>query len=85
MRTVTLSAPDDFDAWRDAARALAADEVPPDSVVWQVGETPTDLFAGEAVAHTAPAASPGFSVPRPFLDLARNVVLANVPERFSLL
>ena len=84
MRTVTLPTPDDFDAWRDAARPLAAAEVPPDDVVWQVGDASTDLFAGEAVAHEAPA-SAGFTVPRPFIDLARNVVLANDPERFALL
>ena len=85
MKTVTLPTPDDFDAWRDAARALAADEVPPDDVVWQVGDAPADLFAGQAVAHAPPAAQPGFSVPRPFIDLARDVVLAGDPERFSLL
>ena len=84
MRTVTLPAPDDFDAWRDAARPLAAAEIPPDDVVWQVGDAPTDLFAGESVAHEA-RASPGFTVPRPFIDLARNVVLANDAERFALL
>ena len=84
MRTATLPAPDDFDAWRDAARALAADGVPPDDVVWQVGEAPQDLFAGEAVAHV-PRATPGFSVPRPFIDLARTAILANDPERFTLL
>ena len=85
MRTVTLPAPDNFDAWRDAARGLAAADTPPDDVVWQVGAVPTDLFAGEAVAHAAPAASPGFAVPRAFLDLARTVVLASDPERWSLL
>ena len=84
MKTVTLPTADDFDAWRDAARALAADDVPPDDVVWQVGDAPQDLFAGEAVAHAAPK-SPGFSVPRPFIDLARSVVLADAPERFALL
>ena len=40
-----LFAADDFDAWRDAARALAAEQVPPEDVVWQVGDTPVDLFA----------------------------------------
>ncbi|WP_174279348.1 UdgX family uracil-DNA binding protein [Sphingomonas bacterium] len=85
MRTVTLPAPDDFDAWRDAARGLAAAQVPPDDVVWQVGAEPRDLFAGEAVANEAPPASPGFSVPRAFLDLARDVVLADEAERWSLL
>ena len=85
MKVVTLPAADDFDAWRDAARALAADDVPPDCVIWQVGDAPGDLFAGQAVVHAPPTASPGFSVPRPFIDLARDVVLANDPERFTLL
>ncbi|WP_308815320.1 UdgX family uracil-DNA binding protein [Sphingomonas sp. GV3] len=87
MRIVTLPAPDDFEAWRDAARALAAAEVPPGDVVWQVGDTPADLFAvaadGQAAAETGPGAT--FSVPRGFVDLARSVVLADDPERFALL
>ncbi|WP_287978776.1 UdgX family uracil-DNA binding protein [Sphingomonas sp.] len=87
MRIVTLPAPDDFEAWRDAARALAAAEVAPDDVVWQVGDTPADLFAvaagGQAAAETGPGAT--FSVPRGFVDLARSVVLADDPERFALL
>jgi DNA polymerase len=85
MRVVTLPAPDDFDAWRDAARGLAAEQVPPDDVVWQVGDQATDLFAGTGEAPPAPAASPGFSVPRAFIDLARKVAMANDPERFALL
>ncbi|MBB4154819.1 DNA polymerase [Sphingomonas jinjuensis] len=85
MRVVTLPAPDDFDAWRDAARGLAAEQVPPDDVVWQVGDTVTDLFAGTGDAPPPPAASPGFSVPRAFIDLARKVAMANDPERFALL
>ncbi|KQR80441.1 UdgX family uracil-DNA binding protein [Sphingomonas sp. Leaf343] len=84
MRVVTLDQPDDFDGWRDAARGLAADEVPPDDVVWQVGDVATDLFAGEAEARAVPA-STGFSVPRTFIDLARSVVLSSEPERFALL
>ncbi|HEU0066461.1 MAG TPA: UdgX family uracil-DNA binding protein [Sphingomonas sp.] len=85
MRVVTLPAPDDFDAWRDAARGLIADATPPEDVVWQVGDAPTDLFAGEADARAAPPPSAGFTVPRPFLDLARSVVPSREPERFALL
>ncbi len=91
MRVVTLAEPDDFDGWRDAARALAAEGVPPDDVVWQVGGEAGDLFgAGDLAGDGAPppsagATSPGFSVPRPFLDLARSVALASDAERFALL
>lgn len=86
MRLVTLSNPDDFDGWRDAARELAAEDVPPDDVVWQVGAMPADLFAGEAESREGTSPPPsGFSVPRAFIDLARDVVMANDPERFALL
>ena len=84
MHVVTLPAPDDFDAWRDAARGLIAEGARPDDVVWQVGDVATDLFAD---AGTTVPASPAarFAVPRAFLDLARSVVLASDPERFALL
>jgi probable DNA metabolism protein len=86
MRTVTLGEPDDLDGWRDAARGLAAEGVPPEDVVWQIGDAPVDLFAGGTDTHgPAPTPGGGFSVPRAFLDLARDVVLASDPERFALL
>ncbi len=84
MRLITLPAPDDFDAWRDAARGLLAHDVPAEDVVWQVGGQATDLFA-KAASPSATTAAPGFKVPRAFLDLARNAILNRDPERFSLL
>ena len=84
MRIITLPAPDDFDAWRDAARGLIADSVPPDQVVWQVGDQPADLF-GAAAADVPTIATPRFNVSRAFIDLARSVILSNDPERFALL
>ena len=85
MRIITLPAPDDFDAWRDAARPLAAAGVPPDDIVWQVGDTPADLFATAADDTPPPQTGTAFSVPRAFIDLARSVVLSSDPERFALL
>ncbi|WBH16957.1 UdgX family uracil-DNA binding protein [Sphingomonas radiodurans] len=84
MRLVTLSAPDDFDAWRDAARGLLADSVPAEDVVWQVGAEAGDLFAAVATPRADPV-GPAFKVPRAFLDLARNAILHRDPERFALL
>ena len=82
MRVATLTAPDDFEGWRDAARNLAAARVPAWDVVWQVGETPADLFGDEAVLETH---APPLRVPRPFVDLARTVILHADPQRFALL
>ncbi|HEX8484455.1 UdgX family uracil-DNA binding protein [Sphingomonas sp.] len=84
MRVVTLPQPDDFDAWRDAARALFSDATPPENVIWQVGDAPTDLFAADEPTPPPPP-GPAFTVPRAFLDLARSVVLSREPERFALL
>ena len=84
MRTVHLATPDDFDGWRDAARALATARVQPEEVVWQAGDSAADLFADEAVTD-APAEGMAFSVPRAFVALARDAVCHSDPERFALL
>jgi DNA polymerase len=84
MRAVTLAAEDDFDGWRDAARTLALAAVPPEEVVWQVGQQTGDLFGG---APEPVAAAPGaiFSVPRAFLSLAETAICHADPQRFALL
>jgi DNA polymerase len=81
MRVVRLSAEDDFEGWRDAARALASAAVAAEEVSWQVGAAP-DLFGTDA-APLGPAAP--FPVPRAFVDLAGSAVCHSDPERFALL
>ncbi|WP_066808148.1 UdgX family uracil-DNA binding protein [Sphingomonas asaccharolytica] len=84
MRIVTLEAEDDFDGWRDAVRGLVLDQVPPDQMVWQVGEDdPGELFAGEM--PVVPVDRGAFSVPRGFIDLARSAILHADRQRFALL
>jgi len=84
MHRVILAAPDDFGGWRIAARSLAAARVPADTVVWQVGETPTDLFAA-ATSDPIPVATGKFAVPRAFIALAGSAILNRDPQRFALL
>ena len=81
VHRVPLPAPDDFDAWRDAARALAEAGVPAGAVVWQVTGGEPDLFGEERPRASAPS----FAVPRAFVDLARSAVCHSDPERFALL
>jgi uracil-DNA glycosylase len=81
MRVVTLEHEEDFDGWRDAARSLALGRVPPSDVTWSVGGS-RELFGDEAVLESG---GPAFSVPRPFVELARSVICHGDPERFSLL
>jgi uracil-DNA glycosylase len=82
MRVAYLRSEDDFDGWRNAARALASARISADQVVWQVGEQASDLFGDEAAPDAAAGA---FSVPRPFVELAQSVVAHADPERFALL
>ncbi len=81
MRTVTLSEPDDFDAWRDAARALVLAKMPPDRITWTSG-TGVDLFA---TTDGLPDATGALTVPRAFPDLAKSAICHSDPERFALL
>jgi DNA polymerase len=81
LHRVTLSAPDDFEGWRDAARNLAEAGVPANAVVWLVEGEAQDLFGSEAPQEIAPS----FAVPRGFVNLAQTVICHSDPERFALL
>jgi uracil-DNA glycosylase len=83
IRTVRLAAPDDFEGWREAARALALVGAAPEEIVWQVAGEAADLFGAPAAAPPAPAGL--FSVSRAFVALAEAVVCHRDPERFALL
>lgn len=78
---MTLPAPDDFDAWRDGARSLVEEAVPPEAIVWQVEGADAELFGTDSRAGEAPS----FAVPRGFVEIARDVLCHSDPERFSLL
>lgn len=83
IRTVRLAAPDDFDGWREAARALALIGAAPSEILWEVVGSEADLFGAPVPAPPAPAGL--FSVPRPFVELAKQVVCHKDPARFGLL
>jgi len=85
LRAVTLAADDDFEGWRDAARALAQAHVAPPEIVWRVGEGGGDLFAAEAAPPPPPASGAQLRVPKAFVQLAQTVLLHSDPQRFSLL
>ncbi len=81
MHGVVLARETDWDGWRRATRALVLGGVPPEAIVWSVGEA-ADLFAdGSAL----PEAAGTFNVPRALVALAETAILAREPERFALL
>ena len=80
---VCLAAEDDFDGWRDSARALAEANVPAHAIAWQVDGGEADLFAGLGTGPPPPGT--GFAVPRSFIDLAKAAICFSDPQRFALL
>lgn len=76
--TVHLASETDFAGWRDAARRLAMNEVPPDEIVWRVGRV------GD---NTLPDIPPGalLRVPKEFIERAGTAICHSDPERFALL
>ncbi len=83
MIMARLSAEDDFDGWRDQCRGLLRIGAKSENVIWQVGDTRTDLFA--ATATPTKPTGPVIGVPPEFVNLARSVICHSDPKRFALL
>ncbi|WP_245215539.1 UdgX family uracil-DNA binding protein [Pararoseomonas baculiformis] len=84
MFSVPLSAPDDFEGWRAAARGLVMAGVRPADVDWRVAGDPVPLFGG-GPPPAPPEGAEAPRVPRDFPDLARLVAMHRDGERFALL
>lgn len=83
---VSLPASDDFDAWRERARALVRSRVPPEQVSWSEPGGAENLFGtGETVLPEADANAPWVRASKPFLELVQSAILHSDPERFALL
>ena len=82
--SVILAHEVDWGGWRDAARRLALEAVPPEDIVWSV-RAPDDLFAEAAEDTPQPTPAGTFNVPRALVDLAQTVIQAREPARFALL
>ena len=86
FHVVHLPAADDFDFWRDCARALIQARVPPDRISWIEPGGSGDLFAqGDHGVPALTSGAPPVRANRRFVNLARNAALHSDPERFALL
>ena len=86
FHVVHLPAADDFDFWRDCARALIQARVSPDRISWIEPGGSGDLFAqGEHGVPAPTSGAPPVRANRRFVNLARNAALHSDPERFALL
>ena len=86
MHLVRLASEIDFAGWREAARELAANDVPPEDVEWRVRDD-ASLLAHEKRGLTPQkrGQTPVFTVPRAFIALAQRAILHSDPLRFALL
>ena len=83
---VHLPRPDDFEFWRERARALVQCDVPPDRVAWSEPGGTGDLFASGNRRLPTPAANAApVRASRPFIELAQSAILHSDPARFALL
>ena len=83
---VELPEPDDFEFWRERARALVQCEVPPDRIAWVEPGGSGDLFAhGERRSPMPEPDAKPVRANKRFVSLAKNAALHSDPERFALL
>jgi uracil-DNA glycosylase len=77
-----------FESWREAARDLLAQKVPPEEIVWReaavAGKDSAPGLFDEASARAA-VPSAALRVPRAFMDLARAAAAHPDPDRWRLL
>jgi uracil-DNA glycosylase len=85
MRQVMLEGRGDFVEWRNAARSLLADRIPPQDVLWQAADGGGDLFGPNAAVESYVGGASGFSVPKGFLEAAEVAICHSDPLRFGLL
>jgi uracil-DNA glycosylase len=83
MRHITLGSETDFVGWRNAARALALNEVKPADVTWRMQGNAPELFESTTPPPEPPHGT--FNVSGRFVELAQTAILHRNPERFALL
>lgn len=83
MRTVFIEP--EFEAWRAAARALLAQRVAPDEVLWADDAQEAALFVREEPAALAVPGAQAIKVPPAFLDLARSAAAHSDARRWAML
>ena len=81
LEAVALSPGADLDGFRAAARRLAGRGIPPERVLWSIGEA-SGLFGAPA---PAPSSEAPLSLPRGVGEMVARVVPHRDPERYALL
>lgn len=81
------SAPFDgsFAGWREVARSLLQQGVPPHQITWLTDDASGGLFDHVPVPNNASAATPPLRIPKQLLELLQSAARFRVEDRWSLL
>lgn len=82
MKVAIVADETDFEGWRQAARAFRQAGVTPDEAAFRVKDGSGGLFDGPV---PLPSGDAGFSAPKAFVDLARELILHRSADRFDLM
>ena len=84
MHLISLNSETDIEGWREAARALALNNIAPSEVTWTVEGREAELFEPSA---PPPIETPHgtFNVPGKFVELAKSAILHRDGQRFAIL
>ncbi|MFG0722995.1 TIGR03915 family putative DNA repair protein [Pseudomonas sp. GLN_6] len=74
-----------FAGWREVARSLVQQGVPPHQITWLTDDTSGGLFDHAPVPNSAPAATPPLRIPKQLLELLQSAARFRVEDRWSLL
>jgi DNA polymerase len=85
MHVIRLAGETDFDGWRRAARRLVIQNIAPEDVDWQVGESLALFPSEECFAESTADEREPLKVPRGFVTLAKYALLHSDAARFALL
>jgi len=74
-----------FAGWREVARSLIQQRVPPHQITWLTDRDSGGLFDHAPVPNNAPATMPPLRIPKQLLELLQSAARFRVEDRWSLL
>lgn len=74
-----------FAGWREVARSLIQQRVPPHQITWLTDGDSGGLFDHAPVPNNAPATMPPLRIPKQLLELLQSAARFRVEDRWSLL
>ncbi len=86
MRTIVINTTPGFNEWRDVARKLISNKIPPSQIIWKTpSQKHNGLFDDEAALGLIVASDFKLSVSKDFLTMAEAICCHSNKDKFDLL